>query len=104
MASAAHAENSGFTFTFAMGLRGFHVYRNTENWKPVISQDVRFRREENNEKDRFAVRGFVRIPQVMTKQVQMILMSIFHLTHRFRFLMIVTRIHQLVQKPRKTLM
>ena len=62
MASAAHAENSGFTFTFAMGLRGFHVYRNTENWKPVISQDVRFRREENNEKDRFAVGGFVRIP------------------------------------------
>ena len=62
MASAAHAENSEFTFTFAMGLRGFHVYRNTENWKPVISQDVRFRREENIEKDRFAVGGFVRIP------------------------------------------
>ena len=62
MASAAHAENSGFTFTFAMGPRGFHVYRNTENWKQVISQGVRFRREENNEKDRFAVGGFVRIP------------------------------------------
>ena len=45
-----------------MGLRGFHVYHQTENWNPFYKENVRFRREVRNKGDRFAVAGHVRMP------------------------------------------
>ena len=53
--------DSSFSFKFLMGLRGFHHYRHAENWQPFRRQLVRFKRELDNEKDRFAVAGHVRI-------------------------------------------
>lgn len=44
-------------FEYFTGLRGFHVYSNTVNWKPHIGQKVSFKREHNNTYDRFAVAG-----------------------------------------------
>ena len=33
------------------------VYRDTQNWVPYVGQNVLFRREINNDQDRFAVAG-----------------------------------------------
>ena len=48
-------------FNFKMGLRGFHFYKETENRHPYTGQTIHFRREINNEADRFAVAGLVRL-------------------------------------------
>ena len=42
-------------FEFASVLRNFHVYKNTENWRPVKGQELTFHREFGNDFDRFAV-------------------------------------------------
>lgn len=47
------------SFEFITGLRGFHVYKNTENWKPFVGQEISFKRELSNSFDRFAVAGKV---------------------------------------------
>ena len=47
--------------SFKIGLRGFHFYKQTENWQPFAGQSVYFRRELDNEADRFAVAGLVRM-------------------------------------------
>ena len=47
---AAHLE----LFT---GLRGFHVYSNTVNWRPYVGQTLTFKREHDNRHDKFAIAG-----------------------------------------------
>ena len=44
-------------FEFPSAFRGFHVYKNTENWRPVKEQELTFYREFGNDIDRFAVAG-----------------------------------------------
>ena len=44
-------------FTAEMALRGFHVYRNTENWAPIIGEELTFMSKHHNNHDRFAVAG-----------------------------------------------
>ena len=50
---------STFSFKFRMGLRGYHHYQHTENWKPFRGQRVYLQRELDNEADRLAVTGSV---------------------------------------------
>ena len=57
------------SFEFTTGLRGYHVYRNTENWKPFIGQEISFKRELSNEHDRFAVDGKVLLPNKLVRVV-----------------------------------
>ena len=38
-------------------IRGYHVYGNTENWKPYVGEYIAFRQEHANPHDRFAVIG-----------------------------------------------
>ena len=45
------------SFEFTTGLRGYHVYKNTENWKPFVGQEISFKRELLNEHNHFAVAG-----------------------------------------------
>ena len=49
-------------FEIESALRGFHVYKNTENWTPVKGQQLTFHREFNNIYDRFAVAGRTLLP------------------------------------------
>ena len=49
-------------FEFASALRGFHVYKNTENWRPVKGQELTFHREFVNNCGRFAVYGKTLLP------------------------------------------
>ena len=44
-------------FAYFTGLRGFHVYSNTMNWKPHIGQKIFFKHEHNNRYDKFTVAG-----------------------------------------------
>ena len=44
-------------FEFPSALRGFHVYKNTKNWRPVKGQEMTFHHEFDNNFDRFAVAG-----------------------------------------------
>ena len=44
-------------FEYFTGLRGFHVYSNTMNWKPHIGQKISFKQEHNNRYDKFTVAG-----------------------------------------------
>ena len=44
-------------FEFYSGLRGYHVYHNTVNWKPYVKEKTALKREHNNEHDKFAVAG-----------------------------------------------
>ena len=46
-------------FEFYSGLRGYHVYHNTVNWKPYVKEKITLKREHNNEHDKFAVAGRV---------------------------------------------
>jgi len=46
-------------FEFYSGLRGYHVYKNTADWKPYEKEKVTLKREINNEHDKFAVAGRV---------------------------------------------
>ena len=38
-------------FEFASALQGFHVYKNTENWRPVKGQEMTFHCEFDNDFD-----------------------------------------------------
>ena len=49
-------------FKFALALRGFHVYKNTENWRLVKGQESTFHLEFDNDFDRFAVTGKTLLP------------------------------------------
>ena len=49
-------------FKFAPALRGFHVYKNTENWRPSKGQELTFHREFNNDFHRSAVAGKTLLP------------------------------------------
>ena len=40
-------------FEIFAGLRGFHVYSNTVNWKPHNGQKVNFKQECKNPYDKF---------------------------------------------------
>ena len=42
--------------TFFTGLRGFHVYCSC--WKPNVKQKIEFRKEKNNQYDKYAVAGY----------------------------------------------
>ena len=42
---------------FYTGLRGFHVYSTTVNWRPYVGQKLIFKRELDNHHDKFAVAG-----------------------------------------------
>ena len=42
---------------FGCGLHGFHFYANTANWKPILGERISFKRELDNEHDKFAVAG-----------------------------------------------
>ena len=46
-------------FEFYSGLRGYHVYSNTVNWKPYIKEKISLKREHNNEHYKYAVAGRV---------------------------------------------
>ena len=45
------------TFEFFTGLRGFCVCCNTVKWVPYVGQNIIFKCEYNNKRDRFAVAG-----------------------------------------------
>ena len=45
------------TFEYFTGLRGFHVYSSTVNWKPHIGQKISFKRKHSNNYGKFAVAG-----------------------------------------------
>ena len=49
-------------FVFASPLLGFHIYKNTKNWRPVKTQEQSFHREFDNDFDRFAVAGKTVLP------------------------------------------
>ena len=51
-----------FQIESALALRGFHVYRNTDNWTPVKRQQLTFHRQLHNVYDRFAVAGKTLLP------------------------------------------
>ena len=44
-------------FEFASALRGFHVYKKAENWRPVKGQEMTSDWEFDNDFDRFDVAG-----------------------------------------------
>ena len=44
---------------FYSGLRGFHVYHNTVNWKPYVKEKITLKRELDNKHNKFAVAGRV---------------------------------------------
>ena len=46
-------------FEFYSGLRGYHVYKNSADWKPYEKEKVALKREENNKHDKFTVAGRV---------------------------------------------
>ena len=50
-------------FNFIAALRGFHVYHDTVNWNLYIGQDLRFKCELNNIRDKFAVCGKALLPE-----------------------------------------
>ena len=57
------------SFEFTTGLRGYHVYKNTENWKPFVGQEISLKRELSNEHGRFAVAGKVLLPNKLARVV-----------------------------------
>ena len=46
-------------FEFYIGLRGYHVYSNTVDWKPYVQEKIILKREHKNPHDKFAVAGKV---------------------------------------------
>ena len=46
-------------FEFYSGLRGYHVYKNSADWKPYEKEKVTLKREKSNKQDKFAVAGRV---------------------------------------------
>ena len=56
-------------FEFASGLQDFHVYKNTENWRPEKGQELTFHREFDNDFDRFAVAGKTLLPEKLAPSI-----------------------------------
>ena len=56
-------------YTFQTGLRGFHVYSVTKNWKPHIHQHVEFMREHRNPHNKFAVARRVLLPGTLNPSI-----------------------------------
>ena len=56
-------------FELASALRGFHVYKNTENRRPVKGQELTFYREFDNEFNRFAVAGKTLLPRKLDPSI-----------------------------------
>ena len=57
------ASSQDALLTFFTGLRRFHVYRSC--WKPYAKQKIEFRKENNNQYDRYAVPGYTKLPGKM---------------------------------------
>ena len=53
---AAKMASSHDALTFFTGLRGFHVCRSC--WKPYVKQNIEFRKEKNNQYNKYAVAGY----------------------------------------------
>ena len=56
-------------FEFASALQGFHVYKNTENWRPVKGQQLTFHREFDNDFHRLVVAGKTLLPGKLTLSI-----------------------------------
>ena len=52
---------------FSTALRGFHVQRSC--WKPYVKQKIEFRKEKNNQYDKYAVVGCTKLPGKMVLRV-----------------------------------
>ena len=57
------ASSQGAFLTFFTGLRGFHVYHSC--WKPYVKQKIEYRKETNNQCDKYAVAGYIKLPGKM---------------------------------------
>ena len=53
--------------TFFTGLKGFYVYRSC--WKPYVKQKIEFRKEKNNQYDKYAVADYTKLPGKMVLYV-----------------------------------
>ena len=61
--AAKMASSQNALLTFFTGLREFHVYRSY--WKPYLKQKIEFRREKNNQYDKYVVAGYTNLPGKM---------------------------------------
>ena len=57
------ASSQDALLTFFTGLRGSHVYCSC--WKPYVKQNFEFRKEKNNQYDKYAVAGYTKLPVKM---------------------------------------
>ena len=57
------ASSQDALLTFFTGLRGFHVYRSC--WKPSVEQKILFRKEKNNQYDKYDIAGYTKPPGKM---------------------------------------
>ena len=48
------------------GLRGFHAVCRTK-WKPFLKQQLAFKQEKDNKRDRFAVAGQTTLPGILLR-------------------------------------
>ena len=61
--AAKMASSQDALLTFFTGLRGFQVYRSC--WKPYVKQKIKFRKEKNNQYDKYPVAGSTKLPGKM---------------------------------------
>ena len=61
--AAEIASSQDALLTFFTGLREFHVYCSC--WKPYVKQKTEFRKEKNNQYDKYAVVGYTKLPGKM---------------------------------------
>ena len=61
--AAKMASSQDPLLAFFTGLRGFHVYRSC--WKHYVKQKIEFRKEKNNQYDKYAVAGYTKLPGKM---------------------------------------
>ena len=54
------ASSQDALLTFFTGLREFRVYRSC--WKPYVEQKIDFRKEKNNQYNKYAVAGYTKLP------------------------------------------
>ena len=57
------ASSQDALLTFFTGLRGFHVYRSCR--KPYVKQKIEFRKEKNDQYDKYDVAGYTKLPGKM---------------------------------------
>ena len=57
------ASSQDALLTFSTGLREFHVYRSC--WKPYVKQKIEFRKEKNNQYDKYSVASYTKLPGKM---------------------------------------